>query len=454
MRKRIREQPARKVALRKIRHDAAGIDIGAEEIYVAVDPDRDAEPVRRFSSFTVDLERMAAWLLECDVTTVAMESTGVYWIPLYDILEGHGIEVYLVNAQHVKNVPGRKSDVLDCQWLQYLHAVGLLRASYRPPSEICEVRSLVRHRQSLVRYAGMLVQHMQKALDQMNLQLHHVLSDITGVSGMRILDAILGGERDPQQLAQLRDRRVRASAETIVQALTGNYREEHLFSLGQMLDLYRHYQRLIVDCDREMEARYQALPAKVDVVERPLAPPKRKRRSRSNEAHFDLRTHCYRILGTDLTAIPGVQALTAQAVVAEVGTDFSKFPNAKAFANWAALCPNNDITGGKVIRRGTRKVKNRLATALRLAAQSLLKDQTPMGEMHRRRRVRMAPAAAQTATAHQLARIIYHLVTTRQAYDQGIFEQGQQRQRQRNQARLRTRARSYGFQLVPLEPAA
>ena len=454
MRKRNRRKPARQVAPATIRNDAAGIDIGATEVYVAVAPDRDPEPVRCFFTFTVDLERLAAWLKECGVQTVAMESTGVYWIPLFDILEKHGFEVCLVNARHVKNVPGRKSDMLDCQWLQYLHAVGLLRASFRPANEICALRALLRHRQNLVRYAASHVQHMQKALDQMNLQLHHVLSDITGLSGLRILDGILTGERDPAVLAKLRDPRVRSSQETIAKALTGNYREEHLFTLRQALEMYRRYQQMIAECDREMEGLYAAMPTKVDLDEQQQPPPpRRKRKSRGDETHFDLRTHCYRVLGTDLTAVPGLGALSAQAIVAEVGTDFQAFPNAAAFSSWAALCPHNDVTGGKIIKRGTRKVNNRLAVALRMAAQSLVRDQSYLGDYHRRMRARLGPAAAVTATAHKLARIIYHLVTTGEAYDEGVFAREQQRQRKRTTARLRARARSYGFDLVPLEAA-
>lgn len=451
MRKRNRKKPARQVALRKLRADAAGIDVGATEIYVAVGPERDPEPVRRFASFTSDLERMAAWLEACGVTTVALESTGVYWIPVYDILEAHGFEVCLVNAQHVKNVPGRKSDVLDCQWLQYLHSVGLLRASFRPPSEICELRTLLRHRQNLIRYAGAHVQHMHKALDQMNLQIHHVLSDITGVTGLRIVEAILAGKRDPVELAKLRDPRVRSSAETIAKALEGNYRDEHLFTLRQALEMYRRYQQQIAECDCEMEARYTALPAKADPDKQPLPPPKRVREGRGNEARFDLRSHCYRVLGTDLTAVPGIQALTAQAVIAEVGADFSKFSSAAQFASWLALCPHNDVTGGKVIRRGTRKVKSRLALALRQAAQSLHRDKSYLGDYHRRMRARLGPAEAVTATAHKLARILYHLVTTGEAYDESVFARQQQRQQHRNLARLQARARSCGFELVPLQ---
>ena len=457
MRKRHRHKrnpPSRHIAPATIRPDAAGIDVGATEVYVAVNSERDPDPVRTFSTFTVELERLAAWLCECGVKTVAMESTGVYWIPLFDILEAHGFEVCLVNAQHVKNVPGRKSDVLDCQWLQYLHSVGLLRASFRPPSQICALRALLRHRQNLIRYAASHVQHMQKSMDQMNLQLHHVLSDITGVSGLRILDAILGGERDPAKLAQLRDQRVRSSQETIVKALTGNYRDEHVFTLRQALEMYRHYQRMIADCDQEIESLFDGLSDKIDPRQQPLAEPRRKQKRRGNEAHFDLRRHCYRVLGTDLTAVPGLAALTAQAVVAEVGTDFSKFPNAAAFSSWVALCPHNDVTGGKVIRRGTRQVKSRLAVALRQAAQSLHSDQSYLGGHHRRMRARLGPAAAVTSTAHKLARIIYHLVTTGECYDEGVFAREQERHRKRAEASLRARARGYGFTLVPLEAPA
>lgn len=275
---------------------------------------------------------------------------------MFDILEAHGFEVCLVNAQHVKKVPGRKSDVLDCQWLQYRHSVGLLRASFRPPSQICALRALLRHRQNLVRYAGAHVQHIQKSLDQMNLQLHHVLSDITGVSGLRILDAILDGERDPLCLARLRDYRVRSSEEAIAKALTGNYRDEHVFTLRQALEAYRHYQRMIVACDQQIESLFEELSDKIDPQQQPL--PRRKRGRSGNSAHFDLRTHCYRVLGTDLTAVPGVDALTAQTVIAEVG-----------------------------------------------------------------------PAAAVTSTAHKLARIIYHLVTTGEGYDETVFARQQQRYR-------------------------
>jgi hypothetical protein len=302
-------------SLECIEPNAAGIDVGAREIYVAVPANRDPKPVRCFSTFTQDLQALAAWLLACRIRTVAMESTGVYWIPLFQILEAAGIEVCLVNSRHVKHVPGRKSDVLDCQWLQYLHSVGLLRASFRPEDVICQIRSLLRHRDGLVEMAAQHVQHMQKALSQMNLQLHHVLSDLTGQSGLAMLDAILAGERDPRVLAELRDGRVKASAETIVQALVGDYRREHLFTLHQSLQAYRYYHQLLAACDQEIEAYLRELDSKIDVEQNPLAPEPKPHRPRKNEFRFDLRSELYRILGVDLTAVPGLNALSVHTLL-------------------------------------------------------------------------------------------------------------------------------------------
>ena len=296
-------------SLQCIEPDAAGIDVGATEIYVAVPPDRDPNPVRCFSTFTEDLQALAAWLLSCRIRTVAMESTGVYWIPIFQVLETHGLKVCLVNSQHVKHVPGRKSDVSDCQWLQYLHTVGLLRGSFRPEDAICQVRSLLRHRDGLVEMAAEHVQHMQKALSQMNLQLHHVLSDLTGRSGMAILDAILAGERDPRVLAELHDGRVKASPEAIRKALVGDYRREHLFTLRQSLQAYRHYQTLVAACDQEVAEYLKEFDSKIDPDQHPLPQERYPHPRRKNEFHFDMRTELYRILGVDLTAIPGLNAI-------------------------------------------------------------------------------------------------------------------------------------------------
>ena len=432
--------------------DTAGIDIGATEIYVAVPPDRDDPSVRRFHAFTEDLHAIANWLRDCQVRCVAMESTGVYWIPLFQILEARGFEVCLVNARHVKNVPGRKSDVQDCQWLQYLHSVGLLRGSFRPPDQICVLRSLLRHRDSLIQMASSHVQRIQKALNQMNLQLHHVISDITGVTGLAILDAILAGERDPHALARFRNPHIKASKEVIAKALVGDYRREHLFTLRQSLAAYRHYQTLIADTDTEVEQLLAEFNSRVDPSKTP--PPARTavhRKPRGNEPRFDLRTELYRILGIDLTQVPGLNSLNVYTAFAEVGSDLSRFPSDKHFASWLGLCPDNRISGGKVLSVRTRHVKHRLAQALRLAAQALLRSNSALGAYYRRMRARRGAPKAITATAHKLARIIYHLLTTRTPYDETILAVHDLNYKKRLESRLRRQAQSLGLRLIPAD---
>lgn len=430
---------------------AAGIDIGATEIYVAVPLDRDPQPVRRFKTFTADLHALAAWLAKCGVTSVAMESTGVYWIPLYQILETEGFGVCLVNARHVKNVPGRKTDVQDCQWLQYLHSVGLLRGSFRPPETICAVRSLLRHRDSLVRLAARHTQHIQKALNQMNLQIHHVLSDITGVTGLAILDSLLAGERDPEALARHRDRRIKASRDTIAKALVGDYRPEHLFTLRQSLDSYRHYQRLIGDCDAQVQTLLGAFESAIDPAVHPPPPPTGShRKPQGNAPRFDLRVELYRILGTDLTQVAGFNTPTVYSLFAELGADLGKFPSSKHFASWLGLCPDNRISGGKVLSVQTRHVKHRVAHALRLAAQGLFHSRSVLGAYFRRIRAKLGAPKAITATAHKLARILYHLLTTREPYADSHLAQAEAEHRKRTETRLYAQARVLGFQLVPL----
>jgi len=432
---------------------AAGIDIGATEIYVAVPLDRDPRPIRRFGTFTQDLFAVATWLQQCGVTTVAMESTGVYWIPLYQILDTRGVEVCLVNARHVKNVPGRKTDVQDCQWLQYLHAVGLLRGSFRPPETVCAVRALLRHRDRLVRLAAVHTQHIQKALNQMNLQVHHVLSDITGVTGLAILDAILAGERDPDALARHRDRRVKASRETIAKALVGDYRAEHLFTLRQSLDSYRHYRRLIDACDAEVQALLTAFASAIDPALHPLPRATTShRKPQGNAPRFDLRTELYRVLGLDLTQIPGLNTTTVYTLFAELGPDLAKFPTSKHFASWLGLCPDNRISGGKVLFVQTRHVKHRVAQALRLAAQGLSHSASLLGAYFRRMRAKLGAPKAITATAHKLARIVYHLLTTRQPYAETRLAAAEEAHRHRTESRLRAQARALGYTLVPVPP--
>jgi transposase len=425
--------------------DAAGIDIGSTEIYVAVPADRDTESVRSFPTFTQDLYALAAWLQRCGIKTVAMESTGVYWIPLFQILEDRGLEVCLVNARHAKNVPGRRTDVSDCQWLQFLHSVGLLRPSYRPEQDVCAIRSLLRHRESLVQMASTHVQHMQKALDQMNLQLHHVISDITGVTGLAIIDAILAGKRDPHELAELRNERIKATEQAIAKSLVGDYRAEHLFTLHQSITAYRSYQKLIEDCNREIRRQLESF----HTPHLPPAPTDADFSAREPSAPVSLRQELKRAFGVDLTKIPGIQLGIAQTLFGEIGPDFSKFRNASAFASWMGLCPNNDVSGGKVLWVGTRKVKCRAATALRLAAQCLHRSKTPLGDFYRRTRTKLGAPKAITAGAHKLARIIFHLITSKQEFDESRFATAQLRSRERQRAKLRATAKALGFQLVP-----
>lgn len=444
------KQRNRVASLPVIEPNAAGIDVGATEIFVAVPADRDAEPVRCFPTFTVDLERLADWLQHCQIRTVAMESTGVYWIPLFQILDKRRFDVRLVNAHHVKNVPGRKTDVEDCQWIQHLHSVGLLRGSFRPDDEICAMRSLWRHRDNLIQMATLHLQHMQKALDQMNLQIHHVISDLAGTTGLAIMDAILAGERDPHKLAQLRNRHIQASEETIMKSLVGDYREEHLFTLRQSLKSYRHYQELIQEVDLQVKQMLQKLPSKTTLEQKPPKGGKIRRTPWRNEPPL-LRNDLYRAFGVDLTEVPGINSLTAQMLLTEVGPDLSRFPTAAAFCSWLRLCPNPKISGGQVLSSRTQPTKNRAALALRMATQGLHRSDSFLGDYFRRMKARMGAPKAMTATAHKLARIIYHMVTTQQEYDATVFQQQEKRRRLQKSARLHAQARELGFQLVPIE---
>lgn len=438
-----------------IEPNAAGIDIGATQIFVAVPPDRDSEAVRCFDTFTADLEKLADWLQACGIRTAAMESTGVYWIPLFQILEERKIEPVLVNAQHLNNVPGRKkTDVEDCQWIQHLHAVGLLHGSFRPGDEICRIRSLWRHRDNLIQMASVHLQHMQKALDQMNLQIHHVISDLSGTTGLAIMDAILAGERDPGKLAQLRDWRIRASEETIMKSLVGDYREEHLFVLRQSLQSYRHFQHLIQEIDIEVKRLMQQLPMKVDPQEYPLGKEKNPRKTPWRNEPPALREDLYRAFGVDLTQIPGINTLTAQMLLTEIGSDFSRFPTVGDFCSWLRICPNPKITGGKVVSSKTRPSKNRAAAALRMGAQGLHRSQSFLGHYFRRMKARLGAPKALTAAAHKLARIVYHMVTTHQEFDATVFESLERSCQHRKQIRLRAQARELGFDLVKLPQAA
>ena len=452
MAKRSKRKQKKVQSMPVLQPNAAGIDIGAKEIFVAVAGDRDPNPVRHYPTFTPDIHEAAQWLKKLRIESIVMESTGVYWIPVFEILESYGFEVLLVNARHVKNVPGRKTDVQDCQWLQYLHAVGLLRGSYRPPKEICAIRTLRRHRENLVQTAVSHVQHMQKALTQMNIQIHHVISDITGVTGLAIIDAILAGERNTRKLADLKDPRIHAEKKVIAKALKGHYLPEHLFTLKQALACYRHYQKMIADCDREMEEYLQKFENHGKPPKTPYTLPAPKaQKKRSHDPNFDLGAYMERILNTDLTQIEGIGATTVHTFFTEVGTrvELSKFPTDKHFISWLGLCPANKISGGKILSSRTRKVQNKLATALRLAAQSLWRSQSPLGDYYRKMKARHGTPKAITATAHKLARIIYAMVKYQIPYDKSIFEEQQKVYKKRKIKYLKKQAKALGFQVVP-----
>ncbi len=430
---------------------AAGIDVGAQFHVVAVPPECDAEAVRTFRSFTGDLHRLADWLVACRIQTVAMESTGVYWIALYEILEARGIRVVVANARDVKHVPGRKTDVNDAQWLQQLHTYGLLRGSFHPPGDIAALRAYLRQRERLLDYAASHIQHMQKALTQMNPQLHHVVSDITGKTGMRIIRAILNGTRDPQVLSSYRDGRCKASVETIAQALEGNDRPEHLFALEQAVALYDAYQERVVACDRRIEAALAQL-APPEPPAEPLPAPRHKTRQ-PNALAFEVRQALHAVIGVDLTQIHGIGPDLALKLVGECGTDLSAWPTAKHFTSWLCLSPGNKISGGKVLSARTRRSHNRASALLRLAAVNVGKTDSALGAFYRRLAMRVGKAKAVTATARKLAVLFYNTLRHGMDYSDPGASDYEERHRRRVVQNLERRAKQLGFTLEPA-PAA
>jgi transposase len=435
-------------ALEIVHPDAAGIDVGGSEHWVAVSSDRDPEPVRRFGCFTADLHEMAQWLVQKGVRSVALQSTGVYWMPLFEVLEQHGLEVYLVNARHTKNLPGRKSDVQECQWLLKLHAFGLLNNSFQPTDEIRIARTLWRQRGNLVAEASSTIQRMQKALTEMNVQLSNVLSDLSGVSGMKIIGAILKGERDPWHLVALVQPGVKATREDIAKSLEGNWRPELLFVLRQQVELYRTYQEKISDCDLELRHHLESFASKVELKAQPIGPKPKGKKSGRNTPQFDLRSELYRITGIDWAQINGIDVLTAQTVIAEAGVDLSAFPSEKQFASWLGLCPTNEQSGGKILNRRTRKVVNRATVALRNAASTLLRSQSYLGAQYRRLRTRLGAPKAITAMARKLACLFYRLIKHGQPYIDKGTEYYELRYREQQIRSLTKRAQKLGLQLV------
>jgi transposase len=439
-------------ALDIVHPNAAGIDIGGSEHWVAINPELDEEPVRCFPCFTADVQQMADWLIERGVRSVAMQSTGVYWIPVLEILQQRGLEVYLVNARHTKNLPGRKSDIAECQWLLKLHTFGLLNNSFQPSDEVRRVRTLWRHRGGLVAQASSTIQRMQKALTEMNIQLSNVLSDLSGVSGMNIVRAILDGQRDPQTLAALADPQVKASKDEIAKSLEGNWRQELLFVLGQEVEMYRMYQERIADCDRELQQQLRARASKVDLEAHPLGPRKKGKRARGNAPKFDLRAELYRLTGVDWTQVDGIDVQVAQSVIAEVGVDLHAFPSERNFASWLGLCPSNDSSGGKVLKRRTPKVVNRAKLAFRQAASALIRSRSFLGAQYRRLRTRLGAPKAITAMARKLACLFYRLLTKGQQYVDKGAEYYEQRYRDQQVRFVIKRAKQLGLNLVAPEP--
>lgn len=440
--------------------DAAGIDVGNSSHYVAVRPDRDPDSVRRFECFTADLHRLADWLRQCGVTTVAMQSTGVYWIPLYEILDARGLEVYLVNARHTKNLPGRKTDVQESQWLLKLHTYGLLRNSFHPPAEIRVVRTYWRQRGEHVHAVSTCIQRMQKALTQMNIQLANVISDLSGWTGQRIVRAILAGERDPATLAALRHPGIHATEDTIAKSLEGTWQPDLLFVLQQEVALYDAYQQRITECDQALEQHLKSVADKVAAAApkgepAPTTPgekrrpgPKRRRNAGSHAPQFDLGRELHRISGVDLTRIDGIDVSVAQTLISEVGCDMTRWATEAHFASWLGLCPDNRISGDKVLRKGTRHVVNRAATALRLAATTLLRSQSYLGAQYRRLRARLGAPKAITAMAHKLARLVYRLLRWGHEYVDKGLQYYEERHREQQLQRLKSTAAKLGLHLV------
>jgi transposase len=441
----ILEQP---MAMRKkdetvVFPNAAAIDVGAASHWVAVPRERDDEPVREFGAMTDDLHALADWLLSCGIDTVALESTGVYWIPVYEVLERRGLTVWLVDARQMKYVPGRKSDVQDCQWLQKLMSLGLLRAAWRPGDEVCVLRAVVRQREVLLREQASWVQRMQKALLQMNIQLAEVLTDVMGLTGQAIIRDIVGGQRDPAALARHRNYRVKASGAEVERALTGNWRDEHLFVLAQALAMYDSLAQRLLECD----AKIEALLAPLGRQQIELAGA--RKRPGKNTPGFDLRMALARWAGVDLTRINGLAVTSVLTVLSEIGPDLSRFANVKHFCSWLGLCPGTKISGGKVLAARTRRSTNRVRQALKLAAMSLSRNSSALGAFYRRMCSRMDKPRANTAVAHKLARMIYFMLTRGEDYVDKGQQHYEEQQRQRSIAALRRRAANLGFAIMP-----
>jgi transposase len=435
----------------QVNKNAAGVDIGAEEIVVCVAGDENTQIVKAFGNYTVDLQNIGKWLQEHHMKTVAMESTGVYWIPLFEELERQGFECLLISSRSLRRVSGRKSDITDAQWIQTLHSYGLLESSFRPQGELVALRTLLRHRAQLLEHRSPHIQHMQKAMLQMNVQLSQALSDVTGETGLRIIRAIVSGERDPKRLAELRDRNCKKSAEEIGKALTGTWRDEHLFIVKQSLDLYDFYTKQVEECDAEIERLYALTrPEWGGEAVKPLPPKKRNSHSKNApQKQEEIRQHLKRISGVDLSVVDGFGVSLAQTVIMEVGTDMTKFPSEKHFCSWLGLAPKHEISGAKVLKNKTLKTKNRAGQAFRMAAQSVKKSETVFGSLYRRLKGRLDKAQATVATAHAIARVVYRMLKYKVEYETINVEEYEQKYKEQQIKYMKKKAEKFGFQLVP-----
>lgn len=438
----------KKAKLRLLNPNAAGIDVASEVHYVAVPPDRCEQPVRSFGSFTDDIHDMAKWLIECSIDTVAMESTGIYWVQLYLILEEYGIEVFLVNARHIKNVTGRKSDVLDCQWIQELHSYGLLSASFQPDTITRELRTYMRHRKSLTESYSQQILHMQKAFEQMNIKLHNVLTDICGKSGQAIINAILNGEQDAEVLINYVDPKVKASKEEIIKSLKGIWREEHLFELKQAYDLYLIFKAKIGECDHQIEKTLQKIRKGEDTGN--TAPEIKRRVYSKNSLHFNGTQYLYNILGIDITKVFGISELTAIQIISETGINMSKWKTKKHFASWLNLAPNNRISGGKLLKPKKSKRKNKAGQSFLMAAFAVQRSDNWLGQYYRRMKAKNGPQVATKATARKLAIIFYEMVKDRKEFNPLPIENYLKTYNQNRIQFIEKQASILGYKLLPL----
>lgn len=438
--------------LSRVNHHAAGVDIGATEIVACVPGGKEVQLVKGFGNYTVDLKAIAQWFREHKIETVAMESTGVYWIPLFEELESQGFKCLLISSRSLRKVAGQKTDVEDAQWIQTLHSYGLLKGSFRPEGDLVALRTLLRHRAQMVEHRAPHIQHMQKALLQMNIQLTQAVTDVTGLTGLRIIRAIVAGLRDPEQLASLRDPGCKHSEAEIAKALTGTWRDEHLYVLKQSLEFFDFYTIKIEECDAKILAQYGVTRPEWQSGELPVVPNK-KRNSHSKNAPKDardLRAHLYRINGVDLSLVDGFGVSLAQIVTMEVGSNVGdKFPTEKRFCSWLGVAPKHDITGGKVLSNKTIKTKNRAGQAFRMAAQSVKKADNPFGALYRRLRSRLGPAQATVATAHAIARVVYKMLKYKVEYDPMSVNEYQQKYEEQQVKYMKKKAAKFGYQLIP-----